>query len=64
MTTKLQRETRKIELVETDNLARSFSRLNNGKFSSLNRALYHALSMSGCLDYETLTAIREALKLP
>jgi hypothetical protein len=65
--TKQLRETRRLELVETHNLALSFSRLNPNGWDSIvwRRALYHAISMSECCpSREMQVAIREALKLP
>ena len=60
-------ETRKIELVETHNLALSLARLNPNGWDSVvwRRALYHAVSMSECCpNREMQVALREALKLP
>lgn len=61
-----QRETRKIELVETHNLARSLARLtDNGPYDTerWKRALYHALLMNGT-SKSTTEKIRIALELP
>ena len=56
--------TRKIELVETDNIARSIDRLYDGfDTTRWKRALYHALTMT-IGDHYTLVSIREALGLP
>jgi len=62
---KNRNETRKIELVETDNIARSLDRLCT-PFSSdrWRRALYHALAMSNITNREILEKIRIALSLP
>ena len=66
MSTKQLRETRKIELVETHNIAMSLVRLNPHilEGNDWKRALYHAVAMSGVAKTETLTHLREALKLP
>lgn len=60
------RDTRKIELVETHNLALSFDRLreNYGRGTRWKRALYHALAMSDIASSAELLKIREALELP
>lgn len=61
------RQTRKIELVETHNIALSLDRLGGSYKSaySAKRALYHAITMCGInWKYETLVKIREALELP
>ena len=64
---KQQREVRQIETVETYNLYRSIDRLRDctypGNHDRWRRALYHALAMQG-IDDDTLTRIREALRLP
>ncbi len=59
-------ETRKIELVETHNLALSLDRLceTYGTGERWRRALYHALSMSNVGRRDTLEKIRIALGLP
>lgn len=64
--TKQLRETRKIELVETHNLALSLERINGSNcHGSWKRALYHAISMSNVWQSrEQMTKIREALELP
>ena len=64
MNTKRLRETRKVELVETHNIALSLDRLHNTPSASWERALYHALCMSYCPSYEQRRMIREALHLP
>ncbi len=68
MTAKQSRETRQIEMVETHNLALSFTRLRNAPGldrERWKRALIHALAMSNTPDsYEMSTAIRTALRLP
>lgn len=59
--------TRKIELVETHNIALSLDRLRELTPYGVRwrRALYHALSMSECpIHINMLKAIREALELP
>ena len=62
---KNRNETRKIELVETDNIARSLDRLKDGfNDDRLKRALYHALDMTRVGSHLTRKAIREALELP
>lgn len=61
---KNRNETRKIELVETDNIARSLIRLNEGyDMQRWRRALYHAICMT-ISDHAMTVAIREALRLP
>ena len=61
---KNRNETRKIELVESDNIARSLDRLNEGfDTTRWRRSLYHALGMS-ISDRDMLVKIREALRLP
>lgn len=64
-TTKQQRETRMIELVETHNIALSLQRLTSSPYSvgRWKRALYHALAMDGCAGRDELAKIREALGL-
>lgn len=61
-------ETRKIELVETDNLVRSFDRIwaarNNTSQLSIKRALYHAICLADGFYDKDRKAIREALELP
>ena len=64
---KQQRETRLNELVETHHLALSLKRLEEAAPHDIDRwkrALYHALTMQRCGDYEVRQKIREALKLP
>lgn len=66
-TTKQRRETQLNELVETHNLARSLARLENAGPYDLERwkrALYHAICMQRCGDYQLRVKIREALGLP
>lgn len=58
-----RRETRKIELVETGNIALSLSRMKDGHID-LRRALYHALTMSYAVNTDAIRKIREALELP
>ena len=64
MTSKQDRSTRKIELVETNNIALSLTRIKNTPGwctdERRRRALYHASVMAGSVSQ----AIREALKLP
>ena len=65
--TKQERETRQIELVETNNLARSLKRLMDAQgYGSRNwkRALYHAISMSQASTDSEIEKIRQALGLP
>ena len=61
------RHTNKIELVETDIIAKSLGRLREGGGGYDNgrwkRALHHALSMT-FTNSDTLRKIREALELP
>lgn len=66
MATKLQRETRKIELVETHNLALCLDRLseNWGAGDRWKRALYHAYCMSSIHSRPTAEKLRIALELP
>lgn len=65
-TTKQQRETCQLEVVETYNLYRSFERLRQPPFDGLRwkRALVHALGMSFCASSIDRQKIREALGLP
>ena len=60
------RETRKVELVETHNIALSIERLNGRPYSNerWRRALYHGLAMSGAPGRTILEKIRIALELP
>jgi hypothetical protein len=67
MTTKQLRETRKIELVETHNIALSLDRLARASTyqeDATRRALYHALCMTGTFSAIARAKIREALELP
>ena len=61
-------KTNRAELVETHNLALAFRRLTQGgggyDDGRWKRALYHALSMDGCANRNTLEKIRLALELP
>jgi hypothetical protein len=61
-----QRQTRKVELVETHNLALSLQRLREVGYleDALRRALYHALCMTSAFDHNTRQQIRQAMKLP
>jgi len=52
------------ELVETYNLANSLNRLRQNYDPSWQRALYHALGMSGVGSSAIRQKIREALELP
>lgn len=65
-TTKQQRETRLIELVETHNLALALKRLDDAPYDThrKRRAQYHALTMSSGFNRDELSKIREALNLP
>lgn len=59
------RTTRKIELVETHNIALSLDRLCEiGYGVRWKRAFYHALSMSNAGNDNVLQKIRIALELP
>jgi hypothetical protein len=61
------RLTRKIEMVETHNLALSLQRLRDVPGASTEtwkRAFYHALLMVWGGTFEERKAIREAMKLP
>lgn len=63
----MRRETTKIELVETHNIALSLDRLVGAPYDCghrWRRALYHALGMSGVADRALLEKIRIALELP
>jgi len=64
--TKQLRETRKIELVETHNIALSINRMNPQGWDAFvwRRALYHAMSMSNVVSAGTMQKVREALELP
>ena len=67
MTTKQRRETRKIELVETHNLALSIMRMRNAPGCDTEmwkRALYHALAMTYTGSWEEKEGIRKTLHLP
>lgn len=66
-TTKQQRQTSQIEVVETHNLAMSLRRLKNAPgydHERWKRALLHALGMSYCGDCSERKAVREALNMP
>ena len=67
MTSKQDRETRKIELVETNNIALSIARIRNAPGYSSDqkwkRALYHAILMA-TESWSEQAKIREALGLP
>ena len=61
------RLTRKIELVETHNLALSIERLNGPPYDGgerMKRAIYHGFALSNCVNRSTLEKIRVALELP
>ncbi len=67
MNTKQIRETRKIELVEIQNIAMSLMRLKNAPGSydqKWKRALYYAFLMADCGSTLEQKAVREALELP
>ena len=68
MTTKQNRQTRQIEMVETHNIALSLRRLyDSGPYDSLRwkRAFYHALLMAHTsASFEEKALIRQALRLP
>lgn len=63
--TKPLRETRKIELVETHNIALNLDRMGQS-YGDLHwrRALYHALGMSVVSSRSMLEKVRIALELP
>ena len=62
--TKPLRDTRKIELVETHNIALSLERMGTGFYElRWRRALYHALGMAH-INTKMLEQIRQALELP
>jgi hypothetical protein len=68
MTSKQNRQTRMIELVETHNIVLSLNRIRNAPgydAGSLRwkRALYHALSMA-YVEHSTIERVRIALGLP
>ena len=57
-------ETRKVELVETHNIALSIDRLRSGMYDERwKRALYHAMGMCN-IGSITMEKIRIALELP
>ena len=60
------RETRKVELVETHNIALSLDRLKGPPYEEgrWKRALYHAVCMAGVGSWEFKRKIIEALELP
>ena len=59
-----RKETRRIELIETHNIALSIEMMQkSGYWQPWRRALYHALSMAE-VDKTILVKIREALGLP
>lgn len=67
MTTKQDRQTRQIEMVETHNLAISLRRLRESPGydpTKWKRALYHAISMSSVSSTSEIAKIREAMELP
>jgi len=68
MNTKLECQTRKVELVETDNIARSLRRIANGpgydRDSAKKRALYHAVCMTNSFGGQERANLRVALNLP
>jgi hypothetical protein len=59
------RETRKIELVETHNIALSIERLRHGPYDTerWRRALYHALGIAS-VGRGVIEKVRQALELP
>ena len=65
--TKLAKDTRLIELVETNNIARSIKRIMKsptyGDRKRWKRAIHHAMALAGCFDSE-LEKVRQALELP
>lgn len=67
MSTKRLTQTRRIELVETHNIAISLDRLTNAPYDGerrMKRAIYHALTMANVLNKSALEQIRIALELP
>jgi len=67
METKLDRETRRVELVETSNISRSIRRIKSAGGWDGNaqwkRAIVHAMAIAGAAS-DDIRAVREALKLP
>lgn len=65
--TKLDRETRLIELVETNNIARALKRIkaapNGHERERWKIAIYHAMFLAGCWKSE-LEKVRIGLELP
>ena len=67
MTSRQDRETRKVELVETHNIALSLRRIQNAPGYDnrrWKRALIHALGMAYVGSDEERKKIREAVDLP
>lgn len=62
---KQAKETRLIELVETNNIARSLNRIKriSGDREKWKMAIYHAMFISGCWKSE-LERVRQAFELP
>lgn len=64
---KLDRDTRLIGLVETNNIARSLKRIkaspNGHERERWKMAIYHAMFLAGCWPSE-LESVRKALGLP
>lgn len=67
-TTKQNRETRQIEMVETHNIALSLVRIQNApgydNDSRKKRAIYHAACMTNSFTNEEKKNLRIALNLP
>lgn len=64
---KADRETRLIELVETNNIARALKRIKNSPHGHerdrWKMAIYHAMQLAGCWK-EEMAKVRQALELP
>ena len=61
------KQTRYIEMVETNNIRQSLARVRNCPgydTQRIRRVLYHALLASYALDSSEVAAIRIAMKLP
>jgi uncharacterized protein YqiB (DUF1249 family) len=61
-----RKDTRKIELVETNNIALAIRRMSPHGWDnqSWKRALYHAAAMAEVANKDTLRRLRDALELP
>lgn len=57
--------TRNVEMVETDRIVRALRALSSVRgFHARERALYHAILISGFLERSQEQALRETLRLP